>query len=265
MRPFELPNGPITRDAYKALLLQLDPDDDEAERAIRMALEKNTAARLRRIFNRINGDFREYYPEEMEADMLRAMEAYRRAYDRNRPQLADALSRALLQGVDLGVQVAVDQFENIGGFGFDWTMTNTRARDWAEQYAGQLIRDIDVTTERMVQQSVSRWIGNQEPLQRLIDDLRAVPFSEQRAQLIAQTEITRAFAEGTIESYIDSGLVSGPPEIRPPNDSHPGCRCWPGLIEDGKGNWSYIWLTSADEKVCPICGKLANRKIAVVG
>lgn len=263
MRPFPHSPGPIIHDAQKTVELRLDPNDDEAEQKIRMELERKTARELRAILNRINGDFREYYPEEMEADMMRAMQIYRRAYDNNRQKLHGALSRALTAGVDLGVQVAIDQFENIG-FGFDWTMTNTRARDWAAQHAGELIQQIDTSTREMVQQSVSRWIDAQEPIQRLIDDLKQVPFSERRAQLIAQTEVTDAYTQGTVMSYMDSGLVAGPPKYRPPRDSHPGCRCWLSLIQDSKGGWSYVWRTSGDERVCPICRQFANRKIPVV-
>jgi hypothetical protein len=51
MRPFHLPDGSITRDSYaawKAMVLQLDPDADDAEQALRMELERQFAADMER-------------------------------------------------------------------------------------------------------------------------------------------------------------------------------------------------------------------------
>ncbi len=230
MPPFVFPTGLITHDAYKAMLLQLDPDDDDAEWAIRKAQDKRVAKKLRKILKQSGKRFREYLPEEMEADMGNIMSAYRQSSALSRRELEDALQQALQQGADLGVSAAVEQFENIG-FAFDWTMAHAEARDWAEQHAGQLIRDLDATTERLVKQSVSRWINNGEHLDVLKEELRLNPaFSNARADMIATTETTRAFSEGNRISYQASGVVE--------------------IIE---------WRTSMDEKVCPICGEMEGK------
>ena len=45
MRPFQI--GTFTRDAYKAMVLQLDPNDGEAEHVIRRTLEQQNERRIR--------------------------------------------------------------------------------------------------------------------------------------------------------------------------------------------------------------------------
>lgn len=230
MRPFQLPTGPITRDAYKAMVLQLDPDDYEAERAIRMAVEKRNAKKLRDLLTQINGRMIEAMPEDFSPntdifDLRRAARLTRSEQE----ELEDMLARMLQDSVDLGVNVAIDQFENVG-FGFDWTLANTAARDWAASYAPQLSGQIDATTQRMVGQAVSKWVDNGEPLQTLIDDIAPV-FGRSRAELIASTEVTRAYAEGNRIAYRESGVVD---------------------------EWE--WRTAADERVCPICGPLDGKQ-----
>lgn len=257
MCPFNFPTGRITRDAYKAMLLQLDPNDDEAERKLRDALalssEQDIARALRKQLNALI---------PVGATDAEVISAASRVTQTDGP-VRDALSRAIQNGADLGVNASADQFETIA-LAFDWDLVHVQARDWANQYAGELVTRIDRTTQRAVNQSVTRWLDNGEPLSKLREDL-APTFGDARAKLIAQTETTSAYAEGTIISYEESGLVVGPPTMKPPRDTHPGCRCGLALVEDGNGNWNYIWKTANDELVCPICGPLANKVIPTVG
>lgn len=212
------------------MVLQLDPGDDEAEQAIRMAVERRNARRLRDILAEINGRMVDAMPEDFNPAIdtfdLRRAARLTRAEEQ---ELQDALSRMLQESADLGVNVAIDQFESVG-FGFDWTLANTTARDWAASYAPRLAGDINATTQRMVGQSVSRWIENGEPLQALIDDIAPV-FGRGRAELIASTEVTRAYAEGNRIAYRESGVVT---------------------------EWE--WRTAADERVCPVCGPLQGKR-----
>jgi len=236
MRPFQFPNGRITRDAYKAMRLQLDPDDDEAERAVRMVVEKRNAKELRKVLDRTNSNFREYLPENMEADYGGYMADIDRITSMTRRDMEDALQRMLLESADLGVSVAVDQFENIG-FGFDWTLANQHAEEWAISNSASLVNEIDQTTTRAIRQSVSRWVNNGEPLESLVSDLtNHMAFSRNRAELIASTETTRAYAEGNRIAYRESGVVD--------------------KVE---------WRTANDEKVCPICGPLDGERDVLDG
>lgn len=208
----------------KAMILQLNPDDDEAERDERMSIERRMA---RELANAMQDHMAVLLPpgaDDMDpTDVARAVTANAAMPQRVR----DILARELTRSADLGVSVAARQFENVG-FGFDWTMVNVRAREWAEQHAGALIRDIDDTTRRTVQQAIGRWMQNGDPLGGLTEDLTGL-FGRRRAELIAATEVTRAFAEANRIAYRESGVVS--------------------LIK---------WRTAMDERVCPICGPLGN-------
>jgi len=148
------------------------------------------------------------------------------------PQMRDRLRRGMIGSVDLGIQVAIDQFNRIG-FGFDWTLANAAARDWANDYVGELITNIDATTQRLTRQAVREWIDNGQPLDDLVDELAPI-FSRDRADLIASTEVTRAYAEGNRQAYLASGVVQ---------------------------RWE--WRTANDELVCPICRPLNNTQVTI--
>ena len=119
--------------------------------------------------------------------------------------MRDAVSRAVQDAADLGVSVAIDTLGNVG-FGMDYTLVNTAAREWAERYTDDILAQMANTTQRGVGQAIGRWVNNGEPLESLIDDLTPM-FGRQRAESIAATEVTRAFAEGNRITYQESGVV----------------------------------------------------------
>lgn len=208
-------------------MLRLDRDDDEAEQLIRVALERRTERELRRVMrDMMDTMFPAGYGEWTNPQDAVAQIQARYRMER---QMYDALERALVDGVDLGVSVAVAQLEGVG-FGFDWTLANTEARDWARQYAGELARQIDATNRRVIGEATARWIENGEPIDALRDDLLPY-FGERRARLIATTEPTRAFAEGNARAWQASGVVD---EVE--------------------------WTASMDERVCPVCGGLHGKR-----
>lgn len=205
------------------MVLQLDPDEPEAEIRIRAALE-------RRSSSDILAGFRETYAslrgmETLDDDYYAVERVVAMAHANQLTQ--DAITRAVLNAADLGVSVAVDQ---LGPIGFDWTLANIAARDWAQQHAGSLIRQIDDVTTRGVQQAVARWIENGEPLQSLIRDLE-IYFSRERAEMIATTEVTNAFAQANEIAYQQSGVCQG-----------------------------MEWRTSMDERRCPTCAPLEGKR-----
>jgi SPP1 gp7 family putative phage head morphogenesis protein len=140
-------------------------------------------------------------------------------------RLKDALSRALLDGVDLGISVAVSQLEGVG-FGFDWTLAHIPARDWAIAYTDELLAQIANVTQRGVGQAIGRWLDNGEPLDALIADLQPF-FGPQRAARIAATEVTRAVQKGSEKAWEESGVVK-----------------------------EMSWQTVRDERVCIQCGPM---------
>jgi SPP1 gp7 family putative phage head morphogenesis protein len=213
-----IPDAADSVAAWKAVL-QLDEDDDEAERRAREAIERAAADNIAEALERQR---RALVPSNSPPTSVTDVT---RRVDETSGTVRDALRRMLVQSADLGVSVAVAQFDNIG-FGFDWTLANTAAREWANRYTGELITMINDTTRRQVQQAVAQWIDNGDPLPALVREL-APTFGRQRAELIAATEVTRAYAEANRQAYIETGVVD-----------------------------SIEWRTAVDERVCPICGPL---------
>lgn len=121
------------------------------------------------------------------------------------------------------------------GVGFDYTMVHTAARDWARAYSADLITNVNATTRSAVRESVARWYDNGEHLDALTKDL-APTFGKTRARLIASTETTRAAANGTLRGYEASGVVT-----------------------------EMVFLTASDERVCPWCGALDSKTVALSG
>lgn len=230
-RPFLVIHGSLTPDKIgriKSLVLQLDPGDPEAEQAIRMALERRTGRELGRA---ISDMLETLYPDGWGGDWTRAeAEAIRvhNAFVRDQ-KLRDALSRALLDGVDLGISVGVQQLEGVG-FGFDWTLAHIPAREWAIAHTDQVLEQIAQVSARGVGQSIGRWLDNGEPLDALIADLEPY-FGPDRAARIAATEVTRAVAEGSEAAYRESGVVQ-----------------------------EMEWASSMDERVCPVCSGLTGKR-----
>ena len=229
-------DGSPTRDdwqtAVKAMVLQLDPGDDDAGERIITELERRGEASILRAFRE---QWKNLLPPNAEAMELNELMSYVNARLIEQQPAVDAIARTLYDAAGAGVNMALDELERIG-IGFDYTLVNTRAQEWAKRYSYELIQGINDTTKQAVQQAVERWYGNGEPLQALIDDLQPA-FSKKRARLIAQTETTRAAAEGNRYGYKESGVVTG-----------------------------LVWKTVNDgERVCPICKELDGKIVSIEG
>lgn len=209
---------------HEKALLRLDPDDDEAEQKLRMEVEAASEKRIKKAFT----DMLDTLVPADQTDPNEIAARIQRDY-RASKELQNAITAALQAGVDLGVSVAVKQFNNIG-FGFDWTLSNQKAHDWVSTYSFELIKGIDETSQKRTQQALQRWINSGEPLQALTDSLGSI-YGPERAKMIAATETTRAYAQGNLIAYQDSGVVK---------------------------KWQ--WQTARDERVCPMCGPLHGKE-----
>lgn len=206
----------------KGHTIQLKPGDDEAEQRSRNRIEGRARKKLEAALERQRKAVTAKAPQSVEDAARRAQAAS--------GGLRDILREMLQESADLGVSVAVRQFETIG-YGFDWTMANQRAADWVQDYTFELVSGIERTTQARLRTAVSEWIENGRPLSSLVRDLDAT-FGRGRAELIASTEVTRAFAEANELAMRESGIAEG-----------------------------MEWRTAEDERVCPICGPLADQRV----
>lgn len=154
--------------------------------------------------------------------------AFNSAYDNKEieAQLRALLFEAALDGTVL--------FLDSSNIVFDGSILNPYAINWAKQYAGELIKGIDKTTQSAVQSAISAFA--ETPGMTIGDVMNMLPFSDRRSEMIATTEITRSYAQGQ--------LIAGS-EMQKEN---PGVK----VIK--------TWYTNMDERVCDICAPLEGQE-----
>lgn len=209
----------------------------------------------------LNPDGREM--RRMEAEMQRAVLAALRRLDRDlfsgvtaesaalvlvrldsepvlapfRDRIIAALQAVALAGAEFGrwqVERAVfGTVKQQGPISFDWELANAEAAEWALRYGYELVRAIVKTTRKRLQREISNFITSGETLLQLRRRLEPV-FGPVRAEAIAVTEVTRAYAEGNVASWRESGVIQ-----------------------------KQEWRTANDELVCPICGAKAGQVYAL--
>jgi SPP1 gp7 family putative phage head morphogenesis protein len=217
-------DGRITRDAQKAKLTLIDfgeEDPGQARANIGQQIEQRSAEEINKGFQSMLSDM---FPDGAADDSPEKIAARVKKNTRANGKVKAALIKALQESTDLGVSFSVKQLGDSVAVGFDWTLVLSEARDWAQKYAGELIKQIDETSKAHVQAHVARWFDEGKPLQSLINDLTPL-FGENRAQLIAVTESTKAAAMGQQMSLAASGVCN-----------------------------TIIWAAVGDELVCSVCG-----------
>lgn len=137
----------------------------------------------------------------------------------------------------LVLDAAIDSAQNTAealyadvGLGVDWALVNDAARRWANAYTGDLVRRITDTSRGYVQGAIADWIRSGAPLDDLVDALTPM-FGRVRAEMIASTEVTRAYHRGNVEVWRASGFVKG-----------------------------WVFRTAFDELVCPVCGPMHEQR-----
>lgn len=120
------------------------------------------------------------------------------------------------------------------GVAINWALINKTVEAWAARYTAELVKGITVTTKTATQAAIAAWIESGGPIDTLYSALEPL-FGAERAELIAVTEVTRAYAEGNRVMWKETGA-------------------------DGM-----TWMTAQDEIVCPTCGDLAGQSVAIDG
>lgn len=119
------------------------------------------------------------------------------------------------------------------GIAFDNTLYSRLAEDWARNYTDQLLVFLDTTNKKFVGQIIADWIARSGATVGELNAKLEEEFNAVRANRIAVTETTRAFAHGQRTAYEREGITE------------------------------WIWRTNRDELVCPVCGPLSNKQVKI--
>jgi SPP1 gp7 family putative phage head morphogenesis protein len=123
------------------------------------------------------------------------------------------------------------------GIAVDWALANEAAAQWAEAYSFELVSGITNTTQTALQREIAGFAESGETFQQFNRRLAGSDlFSAARSEMIAVTEVTRAYAQGNMVTWRESGVTEGKE-----------------------------WNTANDEIVaeCPICFPLHEKVIEI--
>lgn len=225
------------------------PGEDGNER-YRTRLENQHAAAIARELARL---LTVVAPSE---DEVPAPETVIARYRREQGALRDVLAAMLIEAGLAGVRMGRRQVEALAARprrnrgmarrvnrvevrATDWEMVNQAVLDWVEgrfqglgtAYADTLTRLLGQTSEAQIRHAIAEWMRTGEPLVALVRALGESVFSPERAKRIAETEVTRAYAEGNMAAWQAAGIIQ-----------------------------QRRWETAADERVCPVCGPLQGQE-----
>lgn len=203
-------------------------DKREPKRLEKLRFEQQVVDLLMRRWRKQKARVKEmlnlYYPNRKSAD-----DGWIDDDPENDAQIIAVLRNAAKRGIAL--------FEDSVNLAIDYTMTDDRVAAWAREYAGELITKVDDTTKQSVRNAVARFAGT--PGMTIGDVVNEIfdgnIFSEKRADMIATTEITRAYAQGQKEAG------------REMKEQFPDLK----IIK--------TWFTNNDDRVCDICGPLEGK------
>jgi SPP1 gp7 family putative phage head morphogenesis protein len=160
----------------------------------------------------------------------------------------DIVDGAASRGALNAAMAVVQRLLRIGLPEPDYNLLDEAAHRYAETQTFELVTGITETSKRALQREFTEWIASGEPLPKLTERI-APMFGPVRAEMIASTEITRAYADSNIMAWRELGVdaqrwqtavddlvceICGPkhgkeyqlgdPDGTPPG--HPRCRCW---------------------------------------
>jgi len=122
-----------------------------------------------------------------------------------------------------GARNAYDALGGVAELGVAWDVVNDDVIKWATAHTIEVVAQVTKTSMAAFVEHFDSWLLSGETMDSLIELLTPY-YGVVRAEMIAVTETTRAFALGNLEAWKSSGVVSG---------------------------WK--WRTAMDDIVCPIC------------
>lgn len=161
-----------------------------------------------------------------------------------------SLFEAVLEGVSgiarLGIRHGDARLGRRAAGLVDWDLVNRDAANWARQYSYSLVTGITSTIQDDLRSGVSSWIESGAGLPALVRIATGIVDDPERGRRIAETEATRAYAEGNDRAWTAAGVQ--PAMYKPP--AHVRCRCYPQPYRMSDGTMVQVWYTARDERVC---------------
>jgi hypothetical protein len=149
----------------------------------------------------------------------------------------DEAMAELIAEIIIATRDGVNLFDEGMNLTLDYTVTNTEAAEWARKYAYDLVKDIDAKTVDALQQAISAFV--ETPGMTIGQVMDMLPFDEQRAQRVATTEITRAYAQG--QQMAGNELAKEYPDVKVKKR----------------------WFTTQQDIVCELCRPLDGMEVDI--
>jgi SPP1 gp7 family putative phage head morphogenesis protein len=204
------------------MILRLDPDDDDAEDdQIQQAAQEHIEPINRALQNQL----------DYLTDAGTEAEIRRRIASIGDDELRLAVEGLLRDSAGRGVRMGAQTLERVMG-GVNWMLPHSEAMGWAHSYSYELVSYINSNSRQFLAEALAEWVRTGGPMGDLVATL-APRFGIVRAEMIAVTESTRAYAEGSRLEYRQMGIRR------------------------------VQWLTNRDDRVCPICLPLDNQIIDI--
>lgn len=138
--------------------------------------------------------------------------------DRFNGDLTDVLSRAIAEALGFGAEAGFDKIDFEGAF----DVTNPAVGAFLDSYTPVLVRSLNSELARSVQNVVRDGVNAGLSTNAIRQNLEASPFFTSdgisgRAEMIARSESARAFVEGEMQGWEQSGVVKGKEWLLAPN------------------------------------------------
>jgi len=127
---------------------------------------------------------------------------------------------------------AARQAAQKAGIAFNPNLANANAARWARDYTDTLLKKLNTTSTTGIGELIAQWVEKPGATYGQLQQ-SLIHYGEIRAQAIAVTETTRAYAEGEIMAYKQEGIT----QIK--------------------------WHTNRDELTCPICRPLHGKVVKI--
>jgi hypothetical protein len=134
----------------------------------------------------------------------------------------------------------------------NWDLANQQAEAWARQHAGEMITNIQSTTQQAVASTVADWSKTSEGLDGLIRRVEKAAaetgqtFGRDRAETIAITEATNTYGAANAQAWETAGY----PRVVFRPAAHVKCRCYIQPWQRADKSKAIVWYTARDERVC---------------